>query len=96
MPRPCTVVKVPSANAARKIIIVSTLFPDRISIEIPGVSDANQILLDLGKPGALEFLDEDNYEKFTAGNAAPQVSVEVHRFGLSVQAVLLPHHPTYR
>lgn len=40
---------------------------DRISIEIPGVSDANQILLDLGKPGALEFLDEDNYEKFTAG-----------------------------
>lgn len=40
---------------------------DRISIEIPGVSDANQILLDLGKPGALEFLDEDNYQKFTAG-----------------------------
>ncbi|MCM1158022.1 MAG: protein translocase subunit SecD [Bacteroidales bacterium] len=40
---------------------------DRISIEIPGVSDANQILQDLGKPGALEFIDEDNYQKFAAG-----------------------------
>lgn len=41
---------------------------DRISIEIPGVSDANKILQDLGKPGALEFLDEDNYDKFVAGD----------------------------
>lgn len=40
---------------------------DRISIEIPGVSDANQILQDLGKPGALEFIDEDNYTKFASG-----------------------------
>ena len=40
---------------------------NRISIEIPGVTDANQILEDLGKPGALEFLDQDNYEKFAAG-----------------------------
>lgn len=40
---------------------------DRISIEIPGVTDANQILQDLGKPGALEFIDEDNYQKFAAG-----------------------------
>ncbi|MDO5422915.1 MAG: protein translocase subunit SecD [Eubacteriales bacterium] len=28
---------------------------DRINIEIPGVSDANQILAELGKPGSLEF-----------------------------------------
>lgn len=28
---------------------------DRINIEIPGVSDANQILEELGKPGSLEF-----------------------------------------
>ncbi|MDR1800854.1 MAG: protein translocase subunit SecD [Lachnospiraceae bacterium] len=28
---------------------------NRINIEIPGVSDANQILDDLGKPGSLEF-----------------------------------------
>lgn len=40
---------------------------NRISIEIPGVTDANKILEDMGKPGALEFLDEDNYAKFAAG-----------------------------
>ena len=32
---------------------------DRINIEIPGVSDANAILADLGKPGSLEFKDSD-------------------------------------
>ena len=30
---------------------------DRISIEIPGVSDANTVLEELGKPGSLEFQD---------------------------------------
>ena len=30
---------------------------DRINIEIPGVSDANAILEELGKPGSLEFID---------------------------------------
>lgn len=40
---------------------------DRISIEIPGVTDAATILEELGKPGALEFLDTENYEKFVAG-----------------------------
>lgn len=40
---------------------------NRISIEIPGVTDANQILEELGKPGALEFLDETNYELFASG-----------------------------
>ena len=30
---------------------------DRISIEIPGVSDANKVLEELGKPGSLEFQD---------------------------------------
>lgn len=40
---------------------------DRISIEIPGVTDANKILEDLGKPGALEFMDEENYQKFASG-----------------------------
>lgn len=33
---------------------------DRINIEIPGVSDANAILEDLGKPGSLEFKDSDD------------------------------------
>ena len=32
---------------------------DRISVEIPGVSDANKILEELGKPGTLEFQTED-------------------------------------
>ena len=30
---------------------------DRINIEIPGVTDANKILDELGKPGSLEFQD---------------------------------------
>ncbi len=32
---------------------------DRITVEIPGVSDANEILEELGKPGSLEFQDAD-------------------------------------
>lgn len=32
---------------------------DRINVEIPGVSDANKILEELGKPGSLEFRDEN-------------------------------------
>ena len=31
---------------------------DRINIEIPGVSDANAILEELGKPGSLYFISE--------------------------------------
>lgn len=33
---------------------------DRICIEIPGVSDANQILQELGRPGALYFINQTN------------------------------------
>ena len=32
---------------------------NRINIEIPGVTDANEILEELGKPGSLEFQDEE-------------------------------------
>ncbi len=32
---------------------------NRISVEIPGVSDANEILEELGQPGSLIFVDED-------------------------------------
>ena len=35
---------------------------DRINIEIPGVSDANAILQELGKPGALYFIAETDGE----------------------------------
>ena len=32
---------------------------NRLNIEIPGVTDANQILEELGKPGSLQFLDSE-------------------------------------
>lgn len=44
---------------------------DRISVEIPGVSDANNILEELGKPGTLEFQTADG-EMFMDGTAVAQ------------------------
>lgn len=41
---------------------------DRISIEIPGVTDANQILDDLGKPGSLEFQTSDGESVITGAD----------------------------
>ncbi len=41
---------------------------DRISVEIPGVTDANEILEELGKPGTLEFQTSDG-EAFMDGTA---------------------------
>ena len=38
---------------------------NRINIEIPGVSDANKILEELGKPGSLEFTLADGTEVLT-------------------------------
>lgn len=38
---------------------------DRITVEIPGVSDANKILEDLGTPGSLEFQDPNGVVKLT-------------------------------
>ena len=41
---------------------------DRINIEIPGVTDANEILTDLGKPGSLYFItatDSSGNETFS-------------------------------
>lgn len=38
---------------------------DRINIEIPGVSDANAILEELGKPGSLVFMNEAGEEVLT-------------------------------
>ncbi len=40
---------------------------DRINIEIPGVSDANAILEDLGKPGSIEFYTPEG-EVFLSGS----------------------------
>lgn len=41
---------------------------DRINIEIPGVTDANAILEDLGKPGALEFQTSDGQTVLTGSD----------------------------
>ena len=40
---------------------------NRITVEIPGVTDANQILQELGTPGSLEFLDSDGYTAWANG-----------------------------
>ncbi len=37
---------------------------NRITIEIPDVKDPEAVLTELGKPGALEFVDQANYEKW--------------------------------
>lgn len=42
----------------------------RINIEIPGVSDANAILEELGKPGALEFKDPNGTTILTGADIA--------------------------
>lgn len=41
---------------------------DRINIEIPGVTDANKILDELGKPGALEFQTQDGETVITGSD----------------------------
>ena len=43
---------------------------DRINIEIPGVSDANAILEELGKPGSLEFRLTDGTVVLTGNQVA--------------------------
>ena len=40
---------------------------DRINVEIPGVTDANEILTELGTPGSLEFLDYTGYTAWSQG-----------------------------
>lgn len=47
---------------------------DRINIEIPGVSDANAILEELGKPGSLYFISETDSE----GNYNYQASMDAN------------------
>lgn len=42
---------------------------NRITVEIPGVTDANAILEELGTPGTLEFLDSDGYTAWASGES---------------------------
>lgn len=53
---------------------------DRINIEIPGVSDANAILEELGKPGSLYFIrqrDSEGNENYSYTMAANEATGEV-------------------
>lgn len=49
---------------------------DRITVEIPGVSDANTILEELGNPGSLEFTTEDG-DVFMTGDQISNAEVAV-------------------
>lgn len=59
---------------------------DRINIEIPGVSDANMILQELGKPGALYFIAEtsdDGARNYNYVSALDANGVEVGEWVLT-------------
>ena len=51
---------------------------DRITVEIPGVTDANEILEDLGKPGSLEFQDPDGNVYMTGEDVADAQAATVN------------------
>ena len=52
---------------------------DRINIEIPGVSDANTILAELGKPGSLYFISQTDSE----GNANYEIDPATYGYKLN-------------
>ncbi len=63
---------------------------DRITVEIPGVSDANKILEELGNPGSLQFTTEDG-DTFMTGDqvADAQVAVTEDLYGNKEYVVAL-------
>lgn len=63
---------------------------DRINIEIPGVTDANAILEELGKPGSLSFQDKDGNEVLTGTDIADaQAGTQKDNMGNSSAVVSL-------
>ena len=63
---------------------------DRITVEIPGVSDANLILEELGNPGSLEFQTEDGQVFMTGDHIADaQVAVIEDIYGNKEYVVAL-------
>ena len=52
---------------------------DRINIEIPGVSDANAILEELGKPGSLEFQADRRNRCFWIGSEVASAEAGVQQ-----------------
>ena len=64
---------------------------DRIAVEIPGVTDADEILNDLGKPGSLCFIteeDEDGNANFTAGETGYVLARDLEEIKESGSVVL--------
>lgn len=57
---------------------------NRINVDIPGVSDANQILQELGKAGALQFLDEKG-EVVLDGSDIQTAEATIYNSGTSNQ-----------
>lgn len=67
---------------------------DRINIEIPGVSDANAILDELGKPGSLAFVDSSGNEVLTGTDIADaQARTQQDNMGNSQFVVALTMTP---
>lgn len=63
---------------------------DRINIEIPGVSDANAILEELGKPGSLYFMSSDGAEVLSGTDVADaQAGTQQDKMGNSQYVVQL-------
>ena len=63
---------------------------DRINIEIPGVSDANAVLEELGKPGSLYFLSSDGAEVLSGTDVAnAQAGTQQDKMGNSQYVVQL-------
>lgn len=62
---------------------------NRINIDIPGVSDANTILEDLGKPGSLVFVDEQGQVILTGDQVSSAKAGIVDQNGMKTYIVSL-------
>ena len=63
---------------------------NRINIDIPGVSDANAILEELGKPGSLIFVDESGNTILTGDQVASAKAAIQEKNGQKSYVVSLP------
>ena len=66
---------------------------NRINIDIPGVSDANAILQDLGKPGSLIFVDEVGQVILTGDQVATAKVGQTEQNGIRSYVVSLTFTP---
>lgn len=66
---------------------------DRINIDIPGVSDANKVLEELGKPGSLVFTDMQGNTILTGDQVASAKPAVVDQNGIKQYIVALTFTP---